>query len=77
MWAAGAKPRGAFGSGTQGQGLQCFFFGIQHGQVGVDAGRRVGIHAQLFEAFGNGPCNQGRGEVGIGPQQGAFGGIGR
>ena len=45
--AAGAEPRRALCRCTQGEGLQGFFFGVQHGQVGVDAGGGVGIKALL------------------------------
>ena len=52
------------------------FLGVQDRQVGVEPGLRVGVHPELFQALGNGACNQRRRQVGVGAQQRVGGGVG-
>ena len=58
------------------QRLHGAFFGVQNSNMRVHAGGHVGVHAQLFQALGNGAGNQRRRQIGIRSQQSVGAGVG-
>ena len=48
------------------QGLHGALFGVQNGNVRVHARSHVGVHAELFQALGDGAGNQRGRQIGVG-----------